>query len=547
MKKVLTIVSRQSKLALWQANHLKDSLQALHPHCTIHILGITTEGDKAISANLSALGGKGVFVKELEEALLAGTADVAIHCVKDMPQLLPPGLIMPVILAREDVKDVLLTQNKVSLIDLPVGAKVGTSSIRRSAQLKFLRPDLQILPLRGNVDTRIKKLKAGEYDAIVLAAAGIHRLGLKDEISQYLAVEDHLPAPGQGALVLECRADDKQTLKMITALNDPKTAEEIQTERGLTALLGGSCDLPLAALAVKKKDHIAFNAMVVSPSGKERICAQAMGERTYVVRQVAQQLLQQNADTILSAVAKPLSGKRFLNTRPDEQGGHLSRRLHQLGAEVVNAPALMINYFEADALEAVVSSMHFDQVIVTSQNVLPAARKFLAAWSKKFQKPILTIGGPSAKRLQAEGLLAQAAPAPYNSEALLNLPVLKKVAGNSILILKGVGGLSRLAPELTKRGAQVFTFDCYERQAAAIEPTVFGQSYDAVIATSDAGLSALMATCPGTSQKDFLQSQLIVMSERTQKLAESLHFIKTAWVTSVASDAGLILSILENS
>jgi len=546
VKKTLTIVSRESKLALWQAHFVRDCLAALHPELSITILGMTTEGDKAIDANLSELGGKGVFVKELEAALLNHQADIAVHCVKDMPAELPPGLCMPVCLVREEVKDVLLSRDHVLLRDLPKGARVGTSSLRRSAQLKFIRPDLQILPLRGNIDTRIKKLQNGEYDAILLAAAGVHRLGLQEAITEYLSLADHLPAPGQGALTLECREADHKTIKLIMPLNDPKTAEAVATERRLTALLGGSCDLPLAAFAEVEAEKIRFSAMVMSPDGTERILAEAEGDSAWAAQHVAQQLLQQNADRILSTVSKPLLGKRILNTRPEEQNSHLSERLSALGALVVEAPALRIGYFEAQSLNEVIQGLHFDEVIVTSQNVLPAAGSFLASWSKAHNKAILTIGGPSAKRLQMEGILAQSAPTPHNSEALLSVPSLKNVGGKKVLILKGVGGLSRLAPELTKRGADVFTFDCYERYPVQLAATVYEAKYDGVVCTSDAGLSALVASCPEAAKADFLKNQLVVMSERTQKLAKSLHFTKTPGIALVASDAGLILSVLEN-
>jgi hydroxymethylbilane synthase len=276
----LTIATRQSPLALWQAHYIKAQLESFHPGIKIHILGITTDGDRFLETDLSKLGGKGVFVKALEEALIAGTADIAVHSMKDVPVELPAGLSMPCIGVRASVEDAFVSNRYATLSDLPPHARIGTSSLRRHSQLKYHRADFEILPLRGNIQTRLQKLDDGHYDAIVLAAAGLERMQLDARIRHRLDQQLCLPAVGQGALGIECRLDDQRTQQLISPLNHLPTHTAVLAERQVNLSLGGSCHAPIGALAVwknhpQKNQQLHLQAMVANAAGTKRLWAQA--------------------------------------------------------------------------------------------------------------------------------------------------------------------------------------------------------------------------------------------------------------------------------
>ena len=270
--KLLRIATRGSALALWQANHIRERLAQLHG-IESELIRIRTSGDKFQGASVAQVseqaGTKGIFIKELEEALLAGTADLAVHSMKDVPTENPAGLVFPAITKREDVRDCLISRDGAKLKDLACGARVGTSSLRRQAQLRHHRPDLELLDLRGNVDTRLKKVAAGEFDAIVLATAGMNRLGASDKITQILAPEVMLPAVGQGALGIETRADDHETLRLVAELDDPESHEAVTAERALLRELEGGCQIPLGAWARRENGELRLEACVFSADGKE--------------------------------------------------------------------------------------------------------------------------------------------------------------------------------------------------------------------------------------------------------------------------------------
>lgn len=251
MKNTPTLVfaTRPSALARWQTQWVIRALQAAHPGLTCREEVIVTRGDRVLDRSLPEIGGKGLFTQELEAALLSGRVQAAVHSLKDLPTTLPPGLTVGAVPARAEVRDALISAQGYTLETLPAGAVVGTSSLRRAAQLRAARPDVRIRPLRGNVDTRVRKALAGQYDAIVLAGAGLTRLGLAEHVAQWLPLEVMLPAPGQGALAVECRADDEETLRLLAAVHDPATAATVTAERAFLAGLGGGCAVPVAAHA----------------------------------------------------------------------------------------------------------------------------------------------------------------------------------------------------------------------------------------------------------------------------------------------------------
>ncbi len=303
----LTIATRGSALALWQAEHVRARLLATRDDLAVELLTLSTQGDRVLDVALSAIGGKALFVKEIEEALLDGRAQIAVHSMKDLPAELAPGLGLAAVSTREDPRDALLSRHG-GLDALPHGAVVGTSSLRRQCQLLALRPDLQIKLLRGNVPTRVRKLDEGEYDAIVLAAAGLTRLGLGHRITEHLAVERCLPAVGQGVLAIETRADDDATAALVrAALHDDGEADRIAAERAFLAAMGGSCQTPLAAHATLDGDALVVDALCGTPDGTRVLRASARGPRPEAIalgRAAAEALIADGALAIVAACAR---------------------------------------------------------------------------------------------------------------------------------------------------------------------------------------------------------------------------------------------------
>lgn len=263
----IVIATRESALAMWQAHHVESRLQAAHPGLEVRILGMTTEGDRKLDTSLAKIGGKGLFVKELEEALARGDADIAVHSMKDVPMALLPGHVIGAMIERADPRDAFVSNRYADLAALPPGARVGTSSLRRESQLRAVRPDLNIEALRGNVPTRLRKLDEGQYDAILLAAAGLKRLGLSQRITALLPTDASLPAAGQGAIGIECRADRGDVVRLLAPLDHAATALAVRAERAVARTLAGSCNVPLAAYAEVTGTLMRLRGYVGSPDG----------------------------------------------------------------------------------------------------------------------------------------------------------------------------------------------------------------------------------------------------------------------------------------
>jgi hydroxymethylbilane synthase len=307
MPDVLKIATRKSPLAMWQAEHVAAELARLHADLAVEIVGMTTRGDKILDAPLAKVGGKGLFVKELEQGMLEGTADIAVHSMKDVPVDFPEGLHLAVILDREDPLDAFVSNRFAGLDELPEGACVGTSSLRRQCQLIARRPDLRIQPLRGNVNTRLRKLDEGEYDAIILAAAGLKRLGFGERIRASISSGDSLPAIGQGAIGIECRIDDPRVHALIEPLHDKATAERVLAERAMNARLEGGCQVPIAGHAVHEGETLFMRGLVGTPDGSRLLRAEGRapaGEAETLGTRVADDLLSQGAGEILAALSE---------------------------------------------------------------------------------------------------------------------------------------------------------------------------------------------------------------------------------------------------
>lgn len=303
----LVIASRESALAMWQAEHIRDRLRALYPQTSVEILGMTTQGDQILDVTLSKIGGKGLFVKELETALEDGRADLAVHSLKDVPMNMPEGFVLAAIGEREDPHDAFVSNQYENLAALPVGSVVGTSSLRRESQLRARFPHLKIEPLRGNVQTRLRKLDEGQYAAIILAAAGLKRLGLGARIRTLISSDDSLPAVGQGALGIECRADRADVIALLQPLHHPDTAACVLAERAMSRALSGSCQVPLGGFAeVQGGQKLRMRGFVATPDGARILRAEQLGgvaQPEALGDAVAQALLKQGAGEILAALA----------------------------------------------------------------------------------------------------------------------------------------------------------------------------------------------------------------------------------------------------
>ena len=308
--KRLVIASRESRLAMWQAEHVRDCLKKLYPACDVQILGMTTRGDQILDRALSKVGGKGLFVKELETALEDGRADLAVHSLKDVPMVMPEGFELSCVMAREDARDAFVSNDYASLEELPKGAIVGTSSLRRESVLRAKFPHLEIVPLRGNLDTRMGKLDRGEYQAIILAAAGLKRLGLESRIRNCLPFEPYTPAAGQGALGIETLSKHPNIKQWLAPLNDLATLYAVSAERMVSRQLGGSCEVPLAAYAQWKDQQMDIRSFVASTDGKSFCLAtgnakvNSVAEAEALGLAVAQDLIAQGAENLIPKIAK---------------------------------------------------------------------------------------------------------------------------------------------------------------------------------------------------------------------------------------------------
>jgi hydroxymethylbilane synthase len=299
-ERVFVLGTRGSRLALWQANHVAGLLRQRWPEMQIHLREFVTTGDRKLDQPLPEIGGKGLFTEELETALRGGEIDLVVHSLKDLPVEDAPGLTVAAIPEREDPRDVLIAAQALTLQSLPVGARVGTSSLRRSAQLLAARPDLNLLPVRGNVDTRIRKMLEGQYDAILLAAAGVTRLGLTAHIRQTLPFDLMLPAPGQGALAIQCRAGDDLTRRLLAVIDHLPSRQEVTAERAFLSGMGGGCSAPIAALGQVRSDGLHLQGLAAAADGTRIVRVSAVGADPYALgAELARQALQAGAGDLL--------------------------------------------------------------------------------------------------------------------------------------------------------------------------------------------------------------------------------------------------------
>ena len=313
MPQRIVIASRESALAMWQARHVQSRLAALYPRAEVTVLGLTTEGDRRLDVSLAKIGGKGLFIKELEDALASGRADIAVHSMKDVPMQLPPGFSLAAIMEREDPRDAFVSARYPALSALPAGARVGTSSLRRECQVRARHGGLEVRPLRGNVTTRLRKLDEGAFDAVLLAAAGLRRLGLEHRVTALLDPDESLPAPGQGALGLECRAERADLTELLETLNHRETRICVSAERALSRALSGSCNVPLGAYAELSGARLRLRAFVGMPDGSRLIAGERAGpaeDPDALGTALAEELRARGAGAILAEVERQAAGER---------------------------------------------------------------------------------------------------------------------------------------------------------------------------------------------------------------------------------------------
>jgi hydroxymethylbilane synthase len=505
---LLRIATRASALALWQARHIQARLEALHPGLRVELLPLTTQGDRILDRALSLVGGKGLFVKEIEQALLDRQADLAVHSVKDLPADMPPGLTLAAVPARANPLDALICRDPrhKALDDLPYGATVGTSSLRRRAQLLAVRPDLRLIPLRGNVDTRLRKLADGTdgLDAAILAAAGLERLGLSHHIAQALPPTLCLPAIGQGTLGIQARDDDPQTLRLLAPLHHAPTALCLAAERALLRATHGSCHLPLAAFATLSDDgaQLTLTAKLLTPDGQQAIthaetspaptteAAESLGLRAHAA------LTAQGGQAILDALSppaaadspnappaatpQPLAGRRVLITRSrDRRTSALSAHIRALGGQPIEVAAIAITPPADPApLTAALTTLAtnpdaFDWVVFTSPNAVEHTFQALASHAldaRTFQRcRVAAVGEQTAQDLRAREVTVSLLPPPdrQRAEGLLPLLIAAGIAGARVLLPCAASPSPTLPDGLRAAGAHVTAVTAYQTTPCA--------------------------------------------------------------------------------
>jgi len=461
--KRLRLATRGSELALAQARQTRSLLGDSQPDLEVEIVIIRTHGDVS-RESLSTMSGVGVFVKEIEDSLLRGDTDMAVHSLKDLPTVDTEGLTIVALLEREDPRDALIARAAAGLDDLPIGARVATASPRRRAQLLAVRPDLELVSVRGNVDTRIAKLRSGQFDAIVLALAGLRRLGRADEVTEILESDVMLPAPGQGAIALQARRGSAAA-EIAARLDHAPTRAAVEAERSMLLALGGGCSVPVAALASAEGDQLELTGLVADPRAAGRVRASAagpIGTAHEIGRSVANALELAGARAILDGLpgARPLAGRRILNTRPREQAAELSDRLRELGAELVALPAIEIAPPKDRArLAAAVAEVEaYGAVAFTS---VTAVRRFTAVLTAAGGSPsalTVTIGavGPAtAEALRGAGYRVE-----VEAEKTTGAGLAEALAGRisdrgRVLVARADGGRPELTDDLRSAGFAV--------------------------------------------------------------------------------------------
>ncbi len=546
--------TRASALARAQTERVATLLESAWPDLECRSKPIATRGDRTQASGmpLPTIGGKGLFTMELEQALRAGTIDLAVHSLKDLPTEETPGIVLGAVCLREDVRDCVVARDGKGLHELPPGAVVGTSSLRRAAQLQALRQDLDVRSIRGNVDTRVGKVQSGEFDAVVLAAAGVLRLGLEEAVAEWLEPDTMLPAPGQGALGVQCRADDERVLALLAAIDDPGARAETTAERVFLRTLGAGCTAPVAARAQAEEIdpsnsllqgtiRVRMEALVASPDGRQVVRVAGEGEPAEVGLRLAREALAAGAGDILGAIrgAQPLHGRRVVVTRPRDQVGPLAEELGRLGATVLAVPFVEIAPLDdATALDAALARLEsYDWVVLTSANGVAAVRDRLAGNSLPDATRVAAVGPVTAAAVRTLGLEAAFVPDRYAAEEIA--AGLGPLQGVRILLPQADVASPSLAVELRSRGALVDAVAAY--RTIPVEPSPADRvelenGVDAIVLASGSAARSLAASSVGRAVEGAV---LVCIGPKTAEAARELG-LPVGLVAEEATAEGII-------
>lgn len=473
---LIRIATRNSPLALWQANFVMQELQNAHADLVVEIVGMTTRGDQLLDRSLANVGGKALFLKELEVSLLNNETDIAVHSMKDVPVELPEGLEIAVVCERADPRDAFVSNSYQNLYALPQGARVGTSSLRRISQLRNAFPKLEFAELRGNVNTRLAKLDAGEYDAIILAAAGLIRLGFAERIKQYITPELCLPAVGQGIIGIECRSDDANTIELLQPLHNRESALFLAAERAMNEGLNGGCQVPVAGFAEVIKGKIRMRGMVGAVDGSKTLTTNmisptlTVGSAGQLGRQVAKDLMQQGATKILQSIERePLKLQQsdrpvVVLTRQSRYLGNTAAILQTLEYQAVPVQTLQVKPRINDVVSDLFANLErYTDIVFISRNAVEIGMSILEQVGSAIPESVrvMTVGPETAKQLYKYKIDALFPAVGSGAEALLAVKQLADLSDRKIVIVRGTRGLEWPAEEMRKRGAQVDHVDVY--------------------------------------------------------------------------------------
>lgn len=546
----IIVGTRRSQLARWQTDHVLLLLQAAWPELTCQVKSFSTQGDRILDQPLPAIGGKGLFTAALEQALLEGQIDIAVHSLKDLPVADPPGLVTGAILSRADVRDVLVSREGYTVASLPPGAIVGTSSPRRQAQLLAVRPDVHVRSIRGNVETRIAKVLDGHYDATILAAAGIARLGLNDHLQIELPLSTMLPAPGQGALAVQCRADDKRVLDLLAAIHDQDVRDAVTAERAFLQALGGGCAVPVAAYAHADGAAWHLQGLVADPAGAPVVRVASSGTDPLRLGQtLAEQAVLAGAGRILDRL-RPLRGRRIVITRSADLAGAFADQLAALGAEPVIFPVITFVATEARLLEPYLAALgEFDWLVFTSGN---AVRYFFDAYDALDKGPTLpsiaAVGQATAELLAERGIQADFLPKVFSGEALA--AGLGDLGGRRVLLPRALGGRPETVAALQAQGAEVVDVPLYETVTAEPEPQALAEitrGVDVITFTSPSSVRnfrRLMLDAGIDCDALFTASQLVCIGPSTAAQLEAYGH-KADLIPSTYTVDGMIAAMID--
>ena len=568
-KNIIRIGTRGSALALAQAGWVRRKLEEAYPGLKVQTIKIKTSGDRFLTSSIKAIEGKGIFVKEIEDALLQEKIDLAVHSMKDLPTEIPAGLTITAITEREDPRDALVSADQRLLKDLPAGSKVGTGSLRRQTQILHHRPDLMVVPIRGNVDTRLKKLDRGEVDGLIMAVAGLKRIGHQDRISEYLSLDICLNAVAQGALGLETRDGDPIN-QMVAFLHHRPSAMEVVAERAFLARLGGGCQIPVGARGYVEGDRFKIMGVVGDASGKRLVRGEVEGkaeDAETLGEELAERLLSQGAGELLNGGEvdskgkamgnpKPLLGRCIMITRPRNQSGSFVRGLEELGSEVIECPTIEIippdSYVPLD--RTIQDLEEYDWIVFTSVNGVKEFLNRLQYLGKDSAAlegiRLAAIGPETAREMASHGIQVEFVPAEYRAEGILHGLNPREVEGKRFLLPRAATARDILPRTLKEWGAEVDVVQAYRtvpaKGSAAILSGVLSENkVDMVTFTSSSTVRYFVDLLSPVDLKKFCKSVAVAcIGPITKGTAES-NRIRVDVLAKEYTVSGLIEAIVE--